>query len=175
MDFNKLLCSVFVCDMWNPVYSCYFFKCQFYFHIDWECDTTFIEQIGTFESPRYPDNYPTSVNCKTLIKAPEGSTVVLDILDFSLELDGNTEGLCESNWDTFRVHDGEDDSAPLLGEYCGELIPEMFTSSGEHLFVVFTSDSSATERGYQATFHFKEGTMKAGFLVNVRVGVVSLT
>ena len=116
-----------------------------------------METIGTFQTPQYPDDYPNSINCKTLIKAPFGSVVVLDILDFYIEFDGYEEGICDQDWDTFRVYDGKDDSAPLLGEYCGELIPEMFTSSGEYLFVVFKSDSSATERGYQATFHFNEG------------------
>ena len=124
-----------------------------------DCDNTFFEQTGTFESPSYPLDYPLDVNCTTIIKAPEGFTVVLEILDFSIESDGDT---CVNDYDTFSVHDGEDDSAPLLGKYCGELIPEMIMSSGEYLYVVFKSDGSTNARGYQATFQFK-GMMKEGF------------
>ena len=61
-----------------------------------------MEETGTFQSPFYPDYYPNNVNCKTHMKAPEGNVVVLDIQDFSIEMDGYEEGVCNSNWDTFR-------------------------------------------------------------------------
>ncbi len=119
-----------------------------------DCDDEFIERVGVFQSPLYPDNYPNNTICKTLMKAPEGMVVQLDMLDFVLEYDGFNEGVCWSNWDTFRVYDGMNEDAPLLGEYCGDLIPGQFISTGMHLLVVFKSDDIVTERGYEAVVSF---------------------
>ena len=90
------------------------------------------------------------------MQAPEGQAVQLDIIDFQIEMDGYEEGICERNWDTFRVYDGMNENATLLGEYCGNLIPKQFISSGMYLYVEFKTDSSATERGYQAAVSFTE-------------------
>ena len=87
-----------------------------------DCDSSFIEMPGLFRSPFYPDDYANFLNCKTVIKAPEGNLVVLDILDFALEWDFNTLGVCKNNYDTFSVYNGPDNVAPLLGTYCGRKI-----------------------------------------------------
>ena len=106
------------------------------------------------QSPNYPANYPNGVICDTLIEAPEGLVVWLDIVNFSLQSDGNEQGVCTNDQDTLKVYDGSHESAPFLGEYCGTLIPESFQSSGRHLFVVFKSNHNITESGYEATVSF---------------------
>ena len=92
--------------------------------------------------------------CHTLIEAPEGLVVWLDVVNFLLQSDGNEQGVCTNDYDTLKVYDGPNESAPFLGEYCGSLIPEAFQSSGRHLFVVFKSNHNITETGYEATVSF---------------------
>ncbi len=123
---------------------------------DCNCDCQFIKTTGTFQSPGYPSNYPKNANCEILMQAAEGLFVQLDILDFSIEQDGDEEGTCDNDWDTFRVYDGMTENSPLLGEYCGNLIPRQFISSGMYLFVVFKSDYSIREKGYRAEVSFTE-------------------
>ncbi|XP_072043217.1 ovochymase-2-like [Amphiura filiformis] len=128
--------------------------------IDYDCDNQFIETTGTFQSPFYPDGYINNLNCKTLIQAPEGLFAQLDIIDFSIEFDGYEEGVCNSNWDTFRVYNGmEENDEDLMGEFCGDLIPPQFVSTGMYMLVVFKTDSSATARGYKASVSFTDGVV----------------
>ena len=79
----------------------------------------------------------------------------LNITHFSLESDGDQEGVCKNDYDTLVLYDGQDDSAPLLGKYCGSLIPRSFESSGRSLYVVFRSDQRAVFPGYSAQISFK--------------------
>ena len=106
------------------------------------------------QSPNYPYNYPNNVTCQSLIEAPEGNVVRLKISDFSLEPDGNQEGVCSNDHDTLRLHDGLNESATSMGEFCGSLIPESFISTGRYMRVVFKSDGSHTRQGFQSNVFF---------------------
>ena len=119
------------------------------------CNTTLSSKDAILQSPNYPNNYPNNSACYTLIEAPEGSVVSLNIIHFSLESDGVQEGICESDYDTLTLYDGQDDFAPLLGKYCGTLIPGSFESSGRYLYVVFRSDQRVEFPGYRAHVSFK--------------------
>ena len=66
-------------------------------------------------------------------------------------------GQCSHNWDTFSVYDGADTSAPLMGTYCGSLIPTSIESSGRDMYVSFKSDYSITRRGFEVRVNFQEG------------------
>ncbi|XP_071943824.1 uncharacterized protein [Antedon mediterranea] len=122
----------------------------------WSCDNIFTEE-GIVTSPKYPDNYPNGATCRTLIEAPEGMTIQLQINDFNLEKDGDVIGVCESDFDTLSIYDGKDDNTEDMewyGEYCGNMINKTFISSSNYTYLVFKSDSSATEKGFKATFTF---------------------
>ena len=55
-----------------------------------------------------------------------------------------------TSWDWFEVHDGADESAPMIGsKLCGSSIPEAIISSGNALFVKFHSDFSVVSTGYK--------------------------
>ncbi|XP_072050165.1 neuropilin-2-like [Amphiura filiformis] len=102
----------------------------------------------------YPDKYPLNLVCQTLIQAPAGNTVVLDILDFAIEKDGGLIGACGRDWDTLSVYDGSDSSAPLLGKYCGRLMLRTVVSTGINMLVVFKSDYIIARRGFEAAISF---------------------
>ena len=73
--------------------------------------------------------------------------VKLNFLTFDVEL-ANT---C-TKYDTLRVYDGEDNSAPSLATLCGQTVPGDIVSSNNDLFVHFKSDNSITQSGFQIKY-----------------------
>ena len=58
----------------------------------------------------------------------------------------------EANADFVRVYDGGATDAPLIGEYSGNNLPAVVTSTGNKMLVVFTSNQSVTANGFIATY-----------------------
>ena len=52
----------------------------------------------------------------------------------------------------FQVYDGDKDSAPLFGRYCGDQLPDVLTSSGEDLLIRFKSDETINWKGFSAQY-----------------------
>ena len=42
-----------------------------------------------------------------------------------------------------KVYDGKDDSATLMGTFCGSNVPTVFTSGDKNLYIVYTSTSAS--------------------------------
>ncbi|XP_003786834.1 cubilin [Otolemur garnettii] len=97
-------------------------------------------------SPGWPDRYGNNVECTWLIQAPD-STVELDILSLDIEADS------ACNYDKLVIRDGDNNMAPELAILCGREIPRPIWSTGEHMFIRFTSDMSVTGKGFNASFH----------------------
>lgn len=51
-----------------------------------------------------------------------------------------------------QVRDGSNENAPLIGRYCGNVMPAPLTTTGNVLYVKFVSDSSVTRAGFRATW-----------------------
>ncbi len=51
------------------------------------------------------------------------------------------------------MRDGADRTAPQLGKFCGDVRPEEIVSSGNVMFVEFTSDGSGSLPGFAANWH----------------------
>ena len=49
------------------------------------CGGVYVERSGNISSPYYPDPYPNDKQCVYVIRQPEGSTITLTFLRFSLE------------------------------------------------------------------------------------------
>jgi hypothetical protein len=106
-------------------------------------DVTFTNLFGTIgdgSGPVYP--YENGSNCGWLI-APDDSVnnITLNLLNFDL-----------ADGDTLRVYDGESTTAPLLAAFSGIEIPDPVTSSGDVMYVSFTSDESIVQEGFLASF-----------------------
>ncbi|RMF53463.1 MAG: T9SS C-terminal target domain-containing protein, partial [Bacteroidetes bacterium] len=97
---------------------------------------------GTFSDGSGSSDYTNRTNCSWLIQPPGATWIRLSFTSF------NTE----SGYDFVRVYDGATTSAPLLGSYSGSNLPPQITSSGGSLLVVFTSDSSITRAGWEASY-----------------------
>ncbi len=83
-------------------------------------------------------DYLSGTNCSWLI-APEDSVenISLEFLRFHTSMG-----------DVLSVYDGEDASAPLLGTFEGDELPDEITSTGDKLFLTFTSNGSDEAPGW---------------------------
>ncbi|XP_036315022.1 cubilin [Pipistrellus kuhlii] len=97
-------------------------------------------------SPGWPHNYGNRADCVWLIQAPD-STVELNILSLDIE----SHGTC--NYDKLVIRDGDNNMAQQLAVLCGREIPGPIRSTGEYMWLQFTSDFSVTRAGFNASFH----------------------
>ncbi|MGH0150723.1 UNVERIFIED_CONTAM: hypothetical protein FKN15_032572 [Acipenser sinensis] len=75
------------------------------------------------------------------------STLYGDLFNsFHLEASSNCA------YDYIAVYDGANTQAPLLGKFCGMVIPSTLKSSSNNLFLVFKTDYSVNAGGWRATF-----------------------
>ena len=54
--------------------------------------------------------------------------------------------------DYLRLYDGGDETAPLLGNFCGSIIPPQQTTTADQAFLHFHSDVSQPFPGFQLGF-----------------------
>ncbi|KAI9550977.1 hypothetical protein GHT06_005450 [Daphnia sinensis] len=99
---------------------------------------------GIIESPNYPNEYGNSLDCRYLVQVPCGYRVRLYFNSF------NTE----SSYDFVNVHDGPSTSNYLLLRASGTTRPSTVYSSSNEILLRFTTDSSGTRSGWQATFEY---------------------
>ncbi|KAF7245952.1 Cubilin [Varanus komodoensis] len=97
-------------------------------------------------SPDWPANYRNHANCSWVIRAPD-STVEFNILSMDIE----SHHSC--NYDSLVFRDGDNVLAPVLSTLCGREIPGPIRSTGDAMFVQFTSDRSITGAGFNASYH----------------------
>ena len=98
----------------------------------------------TITSPNYPNSYPNSQDCKTVIQFAQGQRVSVEFLNFDIE----SHDRC--TWDWLEIRDGSTSSAnPLGSKMCGNQLPATFTSSGNSIWFRFHSDASVIKRGFR--------------------------
>ncbi|WP_106794594.1 CUB domain-containing protein [Aquimarina sp. Aq78] len=103
---------------------------------------TLTANSGNFEDGSGAQNYANNRNCTWLIKPGNGGTVTLNFDSY------NTE----SNYDFVTVYDGENANATQLGRFSGAAVPNQIVSTGNAMFVRFTSDGSVTATGWAARY-----------------------
>uniref|UniRef100_A0A3Q2CYT2 CUB domain-containing protein n=1 Tax=Cyprinodon variegatus TaxID=28743 RepID=A0A3Q2CYT2_CYPVA len=89
-------------------------------------------------SPEWPEIYPPSQECTWLIRAAD-SIVELNILSLDVE------GFPPCLYDSLIIRD-------VLASVCGRDPPGSIHSSGDSMFIHFSSDSSIGGRGFNASF-----------------------
>lgn len=108
---------------------------------------------GTFSDGSGTSDYTNRATCRWLIQPAGATWIRLSFTSF------NTE----SGYDFVRVYDGATMSAPLLGSFSGSSLPSQVTSSGGSMLVVFTSDSSVTRAGWEASYTSNGTTTTLGY------------
>jgi len=108
------------------------------------CQFDISSHYGVISSPNYPEYYPSRKNCVWHMATVPGHRIRLKFRVFELEPHQ------ECTYDHVLVYDGDDSSARSLGKFCGALVPEAVTSSGNEMFMLFYSDASVQRKGFEA-------------------------
>merc|ERR1712168_866027 len=87
-------------------------------------------------------NYNDYETCAWRVSAGPGQYVTLMFSDFDVEYDATC------SYDRLTIHEGSDDTAPSV-TYCGSDLPPDFTSTGQDVFVTFTSDYCVNAGGFR--------------------------
>lgn len=94
------------------------------------------------------DYYYYSKYCEYDIEAPLDKAIVLNFTDFDVEND------CD--FDSLTIYDGVNTNSTKLGTYCGDKLPPVVVSTHNHLYLVFSTDSSNTAPGFRATYSYAD-------------------
>ncbi|XP_025100648.1 cubilin-like isoform X8 [Pomacea canaliculata] len=100
-------------------------------------------QVGHVTSPNYPSPYYNYANCRWLINAGSGYVVKVTILNFNLET------CC----DYLELYNGtEPSSSSLIIRTSSMPQQSVFHSSGQYMYIRFSSDGSVTSSGFRLTY-----------------------
>ncbi|KAM7390891.1 hypothetical protein PAMA_008881 [Pampus argenteus] len=119
------------------------------------------ETPGFLYSPGWPENYPANQECTWLIHSPD-STVEFNLLSLDVEDYPNCY------FDSLVIRDGATSISPVLANVCGRDAPGSLHSTGDSMFIHFSSDSSVSGRGFNASY-----SRGCGGLLHVDRGVLS--
>ncbi|XP_067863040.1 CUB and sushi domain-containing protein 2 [Heptranchias perlo] len=97
---------------------------------------------GMILSPGWPGFYKDSLNCVWVIEAQPGYPIKITFDRFKTEV----------NYDTLEVRDGRSYSSPLIGLYHGTQVPQFLISTSNYLYLLFTTDKSHSDVGFQIRF-----------------------
>lgn len=87
--------------------------------------------------------YRNNTDCSWLI-APDDSATSIKLTFDRFET--------ESANDVLTIYDGENTSAPVLGSYSGSSIPSLIQSTGDRVFLTFTSNAADTAAGFLISY-----------------------
>ncbi|XP_056421688.1 CUB and sushi domain-containing protein 1 isoform X2 [Hyla sarda] len=93
---------------------------------------------GIILPPGWPGYYKDSLNCEWIIEADSGHSVKITFERFQTEV----------NYDILEVRDGAANSSPLIGEYHGTQAPQFLISTGNYMYLLFTTDNSRSNVGF---------------------------
>ncbi|XP_076868457.1 CUB and sushi domain-containing protein 3 isoform X4 [Brachyhypopomus gauderio] len=103
------------------------------------CGGHFTASVGVILSPGWPGYYKDSLSCEWVIEAELGRSIKLSFDRFQTEL----------NYDFLEIHDGPNLLSPLLASLNGTQVPQFLFSSGNVLYLLFTTDSSRSNSGFK--------------------------
>uniref|UniRef100_H0WLJ2 CUB and Sushi multiple domains 1 n=1 Tax=Otolemur garnettii TaxID=30611 RepID=H0WLJ2_OTOGA len=104
---------------------------------------------GVILPPGWPGYYKDSLNCEWIIEAKPGHSIKITFDRFQTEV----------NYDTLEVRDGPASSSPLIGEYHGTQAPQFLISTGNFMYLLFTTDNSRSNVGF--LIHYESVTLES--------------
>ncbi|KAM7237074.1 hypothetical protein CapIbe_011318 [Capra ibex] len=107
------------------------------------CSREYKKAFGNLRSPGWPSDYPSDMDCTAVLTAPGSHTISLFFHSFGIE---DSSGCTH---DFLEVRNGSESSSPLLGTYCGTLLPNPIFSQSHELYLRFKSDGATSGRGYE--------------------------
>ncbi|KAK4871991.1 hypothetical protein RN001_016115 [Aquatica leii] len=113
------------------------------------CGGVYTSNTGELSSPLENGRYPPDLICEYKIQVPQKSRIRITFISFDLEDESNC------HYDSVAIHEGGSSISPLVNKYCGNKLPPSYTSLGNQLFIVFTSDwgnSEVDESGFRLRY-----------------------
>lgn len=99
---------------------------------------------GYFHTTNFPNQYPAKDFCIWRFVAPDGHFIRVVFLTFETEY----------SYDKVTIYDGNTTSSDVLATLSGLRHGDLVESTGEHLMVLFKSDSVKHLKGFNASYHF---------------------
>ncbi|XP_024085218.1 suppressor of lurcher protein 1-like isoform X2 [Cimex lectularius] len=117
------------------------------------CDYQIIQtgKSGQLYSPRYPSSYPRNSRCTYTISARDGGKVRLAFEEFDLQRGDHP---CLTREDVLRIHDGPSPLSPVITILCNQGSNAEIISSGDTLYLEFSSTSHWPGHGFHANYYF---------------------
>ncbi|XP_056290732.1 cubilin [Pseudoliparis swirei] len=119
------------------------------------------ETPGFLFSPGWPEQYLPYLECTWLIRSPD-STVELNLLSLDIE------DIPDCYYDSLVIRDGSSSLSPVLANVCGRELPSSIHSTGDSMFIHFSSDGIVGGRGFNASY-----SRGCGGLLHADRGVLS--
>ena len=93
-----------------------------------DCGGMLRSPSGILSSPSYPDKYPSNAECVYTISQPNDTYISLTFLMFDV-----WPGQPCENEDYLEVRDGSSEKSPLIGLFCGTMIPILSIQSTKNV------------------------------------------
>ncbi|XP_061163426.1 low-density lipoprotein receptor-related protein 12-like [Saccostrea echinata] len=119
------------------------------------CNKHIHSEVGYITSPLYPRDYPPHMDCKWTIHMQNPTDrIQLRLLDFAVQPNDNT--------DYVTVYDGKDEANDqVLGTFYGDVVPpSKLESTSNWMTIVFHSDNSFSEKGFNFSYQKKGFCLK---------------
>ena len=107
-------------------------------------------------------NYTNRMSCDWILSA----NTKLRLVFFRFDI--------EPSDDRVSVYNGTSSSSPLIGQYSGSTLPAAITSSGNNLFIRFTTDGSVIRSGFAASYHGKSRRLFCVFILFIFLNILTI-
>ena len=107
------------------------------------CGGILTEDVGSISSPKAKD----LLQCDWIIRASPGKQIRLNFQRFGLNNYNDYKCL-----DYVSIYNGGSSNFPLLGRYCGHILPPMHISTGNQILVRYRSENSFDNEGFMANY-----------------------
>ena len=111
------------------------------------CGGMLHESQGQIASPNINGTYTNNLNCEWVIRANNTiDRIKIVFMNFSVEY----ETSCR--YDYVEIRNGGESDSTFVGKYCGEIVPEVFISSSNQLFIKLSTDYTVTKPGFLISY-----------------------
>ncbi|XP_078394854.1 uncharacterized protein LOC144678793 isoform X2 [Cetorhinus maximus] len=110
------------------------------------CGGVMRQTKGRFQTPHYPESYPSNMDCTWVIEASAGYLIRLDFISLFIE----EHRTCK--YDYVVVYDGKGPGKVEMDRFCGSEVPPQLQGSSNTMSITMRSDSSMELEGFTAQF-----------------------
>lgn len=125
--------------------------------------TTNKVETGTINTPEYPKDYGSNSRCEWLITSSHRIKLVFNYF------------FVENGWDYFHVYEGKSTSSKRIGKLTGGHTNKVIKSSGNYLYLKFTSDSVINKKGFLIAYEGNSVTSLILLLLQVYFLLVNIS